>query len=101
MDPQEALDAPRFCIGTGYSSGGLVTSFEEGISLGTISKLKSMGHGVEGPVKGHDRSLFGRGQIICSRPMKTKGKDLDGSVERVNVWWAGSDGRSDGMVLGY
>ena len=104
MDPQEALDAPRFCITPGNSdqlSHGAI-ALEEGISLEAISRLKAMGHDVQGPITGHNRAVFGRGQIISSRPV-----DLEmmsgstGSQERVNVWWSGSDGRADGMAVGY
>ena len=102
MDPQEALDAPRFCITPGVSdqlSQGAI-ALEEGIPLEAISRLKAMGHSVQGPVTGQSRTLFGRGQIISSRPVQSETKSF-GSQERVNVWWAGSDGRADGMAVGY
>ncbi len=97
MDPQEALDAPRFCIGPGHAGHTGAVSVEEGIPMETISKLKSMGHSIEGPLSGPSRALFGRGQIIRSQPVDVSG----GGKERVNVWWAGSDGRADGMAVGY
>ncbi|XP_065192120.1 glutathione hydrolase-like YwrD proenzyme [Sycon ciliatum] len=91
MDPQAALDAPRICIGSGY---GFTTesdvAMEDGIDEATCQQLKAMGHNIAGPVCGHARALFGRGQIIAPR--------LAASGER--VWWAGSDGRADGMALG-
>ena len=99
MNPQEALDAPRFCIVPSHNTygnveGGVV-AIEEGIPMETISKLKALGHRIEGPISGYDRAVFGRGQIICS---KTGGSISSG---RERVWWAGSDGRADGMAVGY
>lgn len=95
MNPQEALDAPRFCIlppakvpGNEHDAGGV--ALEEGISDSVIVKLKALGHCVVGPVRGHDRAVFGRGQIISPRPVGGR-----------NVLWAGSDGRGDGHAIGY
>ena len=98
MNPQEALDAPRFCIVPSHNTNtygnveGGVVAIEEGIPMETISKLKALGHRIEGPISGYDRAVFGRGQIICSKT---------GSSGRERVWWAGSDGRADGMAVGY
>lgn len=96
MNPQEALDSPRFCImppstvpGAGNATGGV--ALEEGILDSVVDALRTLGHCVIGsPVTGHDRRLFGRGQIIVPRP-------VDGRT----VWWAGSDGRGDGQAVGY
>ena len=96
MNPQEAVDAPRFCIvpsrkdvpGVEQDRGGV--AIEDGIPDVVISELKSLGHNVIGPVVGEQRKLFGRGQIIRLCP-----------VEGENVWWAGSDGRADGLAIGY
>ena len=83
MNPQQALDAPRFCIGDGMSNGRV--NLEEGISVKTMSKLSQMGHNVI-PTAGFARTIFGRGQII----------------NRVDdVWEAGSDPRADGQAIGY
>ena len=46
----------------------------------TISRLKALGHRIEG----HNRVLFGRGQIICAR---------SGGQSGERVWSAGSDAR--------
>ena len=86
MNPQEALDAPRLCILP--PPGGV--ALEDGISESTITKLRAIGHDVMGPVTGHERCVFGRGQIITSCP-----------VDGERVWWAGSDGRGDGQAIGY
>lgn len=96
MNPQEAVDAPRFCIvpihkdvaGTEQDQGGV--ALEDGISNHVISELKCLGHEVIGPVVGKQRIVFGRGQIIRLCP-----------VEGESVWWAGSDGRADGLAIGY
>lgn len=89
MDPQEALDKSRFCVGSGYQATGPV-SLEEGISPQVINQLSTMGHVTHGPVSGYGRTIFGRGQIIVSRP-----------TTRGTVWWAGSDIRADGLAIGY
>lgn len=103
MNPQEALDAPRFCIvpppttvpGVEQEEGGHV-ALEEGINDEVMIGLRTLGHKVEGPVMGHARSLFGRGQIVTLFHPSERGCD---SVEQ--VWWAGSDGRADGLAIGY
>ena len=91
MDPQTALDLPRFCVGTGHRGCHGAVSLEEGISDIVIQKLGKLGHIINGPVCGHDRALFGRGQIIQSR------KDSSGR----RILWAGSDPRGDGCAIGY
>ena len=89
MDPQEALDKSRFCIGSGYEATGPV-SLEEGMYPNVIQQLSGMGHKTYGPVSGYERTIFGRGQIIVSHP-----------TSKGNVWWAGSDTRGDGLAIGY
>ena len=110
MDPQEALDAPRFSVlpppseitVPGVDVKKRRVAVEEGISLETIMKLKEMGHNIEGPVLGHNRALFGRGQIIVSRPVVKTGRAGDDSkVDLEQVLWAGSDPRADGLAIGY
>ena len=73
-------------------------ALEEGIDETTIAGLKDLGHNVEGPVCGHDRAVFGRGQIVSLLHPSVRGGVSDG-VEQ--VWWAGSDGRADGQAIGY
>ncbi len=67
LDPQSALDLPRFCIDV-EESGGRV-ALEEGIPANVVSDLENMGHPLYS-VSGFDRSLFGRGQVIL-RDMET------------------------------
>ncbi len=83
LDPQAALDRPRFCIGDG-TAGGRV-SLEEGIPAITVARLAEMGHPVD-VVTGHDRALFGRGQIIVRDP-------------ETGVLCGGSDPRADGCAM--
>ncbi len=91
MDPQTALDMPRFCIGTGHRSASGAVSLEDGISENTIEQLKKLGHEISGPVCSYDRTLFGKGQILQSQ------EDPSGQ----KVIWAGSDPRGDGCAMGY
>lgn len=83
LDPQTALDRPRFCIQADRSLADV--AFEEGIPPMTLEKLQSMGHKVEW-VSGMGRALFGRGQIIL--------RDADSGV-----LWGGSDPRADGCAM--
>jgi gamma-glutamyltranspeptidase/glutathione hydrolase len=83
LDPQSALDQPRFCIMNGEAGGGV--ALEEGISPRVISRLAEMGHPVE-PVSGHGRAVFGRGQVIL--------RDAESGT-----LWGGSDPRADGCAM--
>ncbi len=85
LDPQSALDRPRFCIEDG-TAGGKV-ALEQGIPADTFSMLREMGHPLA-MVGGYGRALFGRGQIILRD--HTSG-----------VLWAGSDPRADGCAMTY
>ena len=93
MDPQQALDKPRFCLHTKGKETGLVF-LEEGISSDVATKLERLGHEIEFPVCGHERSVFGRGQIIARKIASCK-NGLD-----MAVYWTGSDPRADGMAIG-
>jgi gamma-glutamyltranspeptidase/glutathione hydrolase len=81
LDPQSALDLPRFCIEDGQASDGV--ALEDGIPLKTMARLAEMGHPVR-PVTGWARALFGRGQVITRTP--------DGTL------CGGSDTRADGCA---
>jgi gamma-glutamyltranspeptidase/glutathione hydrolase len=83
LDPQSALDQPRFCIDA-EESGGQV-AIEEGMPQATFDGLQQMGHPVAW-VSGHERALFGRGQVIL-RDSET------------GVLSAGSDPRADGCAM--
>ena len=83
LDPQSALDQPRFCIDV-EGSGGRV-ALEEGIPANAFSDLERMGHPVYA-VSSYERSLFGRGQVIMRDP-------------ETGVLCAGSDPRADGCAM--
>ncbi len=84
LDPQRALDAPRFCIEDGTARGAV--ALEEGIDGGVVEELRARGHTVR-VVRGPARAMFGRGQIIR--------RDEAGTL------WAGCDARSDGSAMGW
>ncbi|KAL0951352.1 hypothetical protein HGRIS_008056 [Hohenbuehelia grisea] len=95
---QDALDAPRFCISAGMPDAEVKKAgragdansevyFEEGISLGTVEKLRELGHDAR-QVSGFQRGMMGRGQVI------QKITDASGKL----VWAAGSDPRADGQA---
>jgi len=83
LDPQAALDLPRFCIDV-EDAGGRV-AIEEGMPPETFAALAERGHPVYW-VSGYERALFGRGQIIL-RDAQT------------GVLCAGSDPRADGCAM--
>jgi gamma-glutamyltranspeptidase/glutathione hydrolase len=84
LDPQAALDRPRFCLTTATPDSRV--ELEDGIPLETMAALAQMGHAVV-PVTGYARATFGRGQIIRCEP--------DG------VLWGGSDPHADGCAIGF
>jgi gamma-glutamyltranspeptidase / glutathione hydrolase len=83
LDPQSALDRPRFCIPAGETAGGV--ALEEGIPEKVVAELAGKGHQVS-RISGHERALFGRGQIIWREP-------------GTGVLWGGSDPRADGCAM--
>ena len=93
MDPQQALDMPRFCINSGGQDLCSVL-LEEGISETVAEELKKLGYKITYPVCGHDRSVFGRGQVIARKMAPCKN-----GPDRV-VYWSGSDPRADGLAIG-
>lgn len=85
LNPQEALDRPRWRLEKGTSDS--VLALEEGIPVPTMARLADLGHHVR-PVSGAGRSGFGDGQII-RRDAAT------------GVLMGGSDPRKDGQTAGY
>jgi gamma-glutamyltranspeptidase/glutathione hydrolase len=83
LDPQAALDLPRFCIDVDEDGGEV--AMEDGIPQETILGLKNMGHAMY-PVSGYERALFGRGQVILR----------DSATGTLT---AGSDPRADGCAM--
>ena len=99
MDPQAALDAPRWCIAPAAGDlqdkrpellradrGSIVVNFEEGFPRDVIDFVEMAGYRVARGVSVHSRKMFGRGQCVVA-------------VDRVR--WAGSDGRGDGCAAAY
>ncbi|HUH96073.1 MAG TPA: gamma-glutamyltransferase family protein [Anaerolineales bacterium] len=82
LNPQAALELPRFCIEDGTASGAL--ALEEGIPDVLALDLAERGHRVK-KVAGWERALFGRGQIILRDPAR-------------GVLTGGSDPRADGCA---
>ncbi len=83
LDPQAALDLPRFCIDI-EEIGGRV-ALEDSMPSETFAGLEQMGHPIYS-VSGFERSLFGRGQVILSHP-------------ETGALSAGSDPRADGCAM--
>ena len=83
LDVQAALDRSRFCIELEENGGGV--ALEEGIPVRTKTELAQIGHRVT-IKRHHERSLFGRGQIIWRDPGN-------------GVLWGGSDPRADGCAM--
>ena len=82
LDPQSALDFPRFCIDVDEAGGRV--AIEEGMPKETMDALQKMGHPLY-EVSGYERALFGRGQVIL--------RDTESGV-----LCAGSDPRADGYA---
>jgi gamma-glutamyltranspeptidase/glutathione hydrolase len=85
LDPQAALDRPRFCLTEARPSSHV--ELEEGIPVPVMARLAQMGHSVL-PVVGFARAAFGRGQIILRDPES-------------GVLIGGSDPRADGQAVGW
>jgi len=83
LDPQTALDQPRFCITDGEPDG--MVALENGIKLEIMAELSQLGHKIA-PTTEHQRAIFGRGQVII--------RDRDSGV-----LWGGSDPRADGLAM--
>lgn len=85
LDPQEALNRPRWMVNGGDPDDTILV--EDGYPISTMSDLTVKGHRVQ-PVAGRMRGVFGSGQIIL--------RDSDSGV-----LFGGSDPRKDGLVAGY
>ena len=81
LDPQSALDLPRFCLDAD-AAGGKV-DIEEGMPIETVDALREMGHPLN-EVNGYERAVFGRGQVILR--------------DEAGVLCGGSDPRADGYA---
>ncbi|KAH7325709.1 gamma-glutamyltranspeptidase [Stachybotrys elegans] len=92
LNPQQALDSPRICLGAGMPDDNnevaWTVNVEDGVPEETVEGLRKLGHTVK-VLKGFDRSMFGRGQII---------RYHEDAVDKTLVWSAGSDMRGDGAA---
>ncbi|XP_037624750.1 glutathione hydrolase-like YwrD proenzyme isoform X1 [Sebastes umbrosus] len=99
MNPQQALDSPRVYVEYDQKTGQWLVNLEEGVGQEVAEELRRRGHNVSWPITGHQRSVFGWGQII------TVGDWWNPSVNQADhpsrVLWAGSDPRADGCAQGY
>ena len=83
VDPQAALDRPRFIIQSGEADGSI--GLEYGIPENELCRLIEMGHPIQMEA-GYARGIFGRGQIII--------RDTENGA-----LWGGSDPRADGCAM--
>ena len=86
MDPQSAIDFPRFCIADGTQGGEV--HIEDGVQEKELEDLLRRGQNLRTHVRGYGRAVMGRAQIIKKN-------------RETGVLWAGSDGRSDGCAIGF
>jgi gamma-glutamyltranspeptidase / glutathione hydrolase len=92
MSPQMALDMPRWQLagprqGVGAQDVGGLVQVEEGHSFALLAELTRRGHRLA-PIDGHDRVVFGGGQIIRRDPNS-------------GVLTGGSEPRLDGAAVGW
>ena len=95
MNVQQALDAPRFCIdmdGDGapeFDKERSIVLIEDQVNVDKIvmDLRDKYEHDRIEIVRGHNRAVFGRGQIIYKDPSN-------------GVLWGGSDSRADGCAIG-
>jgi gamma-glutamyltranspeptidase/glutathione hydrolase len=86
MDPQTALNQPRFCIKDNPPNS--IVYLEEGFSQSAIAGLEQIGHPTKYLTGIERSSVFGRGQIIVRDPA-------------TGTLIGGSDPRADGAAVGY
>ena len=84
LDPQSALDAPRFRINFPLDDSVMV---EEDLDEAVVSALRRRGHEVK-VLGGYDRAGFGGGQIIARDP-------------ETGVLSGGTEPRKDGAAAGW
>ncbi|ELU08360.1 hypothetical protein CAPTEDRAFT_163281 [Capitella teleta] len=101
MDPQRALDMPRFCVGSGHLSAVGQVLLEDGVPQEVFEELMARGHEIDGPIRGHNRAIFGRGHVITRGSWWRNEERKDRIGEGEDVLWAGSDPRADGYPMGY
>lgn len=102
LDPQEAVDRPRFNIGAGYSvhpDDALIV--EEGVPADVVEALEKMGHRIKATLRGFERRSAGHAHVV-TRGSWWKRDNKDTSHEGdVDVLWFGCDPRCDGTAMVY
>ncbi len=94
LDPQSALDRPRFQLRGG--GAGAPVLVEDTMDAETVARLDAAGH-EPAVVPGAGRGAFGLGQIIRRAAPPAGG--LHGPPAGA-VYWGGSDPRGDGLAIG-
>eukprot|EP01012_Entosiphon_sulcatum_P040506 TRINITY_DN54162_c0_g1_i1.p1 TRINITY_DN54162_c0_g1~~TRINITY_DN54162_c0_g1_i1.p1 ORF type:complete len:557 (+),score=76.60 TRINITY_DN54162_c0_g1_i1:26-1672(+) len=91
LDSQAAVDTARVCLQPDQGKPGELypVAVEDGLPLETVEGLRKKGHVLQGPLQGHARSLFGRGQVIRVVSHNPR------------VICAGSDPRADGCAMAW
>ena len=112
MNPQQALDAPRICVGPGFpddddkGTSSSTVYLEEGIEDDVVQGLRKLGHDAR-ILRDWERGMFGRGQVIRQHfdevpngyGQSDASDSQKGRAEKVRIWAAGSDLRGDGCAL--
>jgi len=83
VDPQAALDRPRFQLEDGRPGAVMMETSSDESPSAQATGLEALGHPVQ-PVAGISRYRFGLGQVIESYR---------------GMWWGGSDPRGDGFAV--
>ncbi|KAG8198648.1 hypothetical protein JTE90_026544 [Oedothorax gibbosus] len=101
MDPQVAINQPRFCLGYPYKHSIYRDSLEhlyleEGIDSNIIPYLESKGHQCK-LCSGLKRLNFGKAHAIA-RPQLFNHNSMP---KNLKTWWSGADPRSDGGAMGF
>ncbi|PSN55464.1 putative gamma-glutamyltransferase YwrD [Blattella germanica] len=99
LDPQQALNLPRFYIDIGPSQPWTV-KLEKEVPEEVKTALEQKGHVLEWPIGGYGRRIFGRGHVITRGGWFIQGGD-DDFYNGPDVWWAAADPRCDGYPQGY
>lgn len=85
MNPQEAIDAPRWLLGRTWGESSDSLKLEARFSQETVDKLRALGHQVD-ILQPYDELMGHAGAIV---------RHADGTLE------GGNDPRSDGMAQGW
>ncbi|CAL1285335.1 unnamed protein product [Larinioides sclopetarius] len=101
MDPQVALNQPRFFVGdprpwVEYKGSLQELRLEGGINPAFVPCLESKGH-ICRFFSGYKREVFGKGHVIA----RSKLFDPNSAERSSKTWWSGADPRCDGCAMGY